>query len=196
MKVDLEKASSAVRELLIALGHDPDEEGLRGTPGRVARAMQEMTSGYDLDVAQVLCTSDGTTGFDASEHVDHDQMIVVRGIPFWSMCEHHLLPFHGTADVGYIPGESGQVVGLSKLPRLVDLYARRLQLQERLTGQVAAALNEHLHPLGVAVRMEARHLCTACRGVRKDVTMVTSKLLGKFRDHAVRDEFWFLVGKQ
>lgn len=194
--IDEAAAESAVRALLAALGENVDSDGLKGTPSRVARAMLEMTSGHALDPATVLRTSDGADGFDVSGHYDHDQMIVVRGIQFWSTCEHHLLPFHGVSDVGYLPGEGGKVVGLSKIPRLVDVFARRLQIQERLTSQVAQALEECLHPRGVAVIMEARHLCTACRGVRKDVTMVTSRLTGVFHEHAVREEFWTLAGRR
>ena len=180
----------AVRALLEAMGEDPAREGLRGTPARAARAWQELTEGYHQDPAAVLCTSEGKEGFAAPSY---DQMIVVAAIPFFSTCEHHLLPFSGVVDVGYLPGPEGRVVGLSKIPRLVEVFARRLQLQEQLTAQIADALEAHLRPLGVGVRVRARHLCAACRGVRKDVTMITSKLNGEFRDAEVRAEFWQLA---
>ncbi len=160
--------------------------GLKDTPRRVAHAWKEMLSGLDTDPEEVL----GTV-FEES----YDQIVALRGIEFYSICEHHLLPFHGVAHVAYIPGLVGdgpkrRVVGISKLVRLVDCYARRLQLQERLTAQVAEALHKHLEPQGVAVVLEARHMCMACRGVRQGNTeMVTSKLLGAFFDsHTARME--------
>lgn len=187
---DLPSAEAAVRQLLCAMCEDPEREGLHGTPGRAAKAWRELTEGYHQNPGEVLKTSDGKAGFSAPEY---DQMIVVAGIPFWSTCEHHLMPFGGTVDVGYLPGEALRVVGLSKIPRLVEVYARRLQIQEQMTGQIAAALQQHLDPAGVGVRIKARHLCAACRGVRKDVNMVTSKLTGKFRQPEVRAEFWSLA---
>ena len=183
----LMKATMAIRALLEAIGEDPSREGLVGTPNRAAKAWGELTEGYEMDPAKVLRTSEGTDGFEADEY---DQMIVVAGIPFWSTCEHHLMPFGGVADVAYIPGEAKKVVGLSKIPRLVEVYARRLQIQEQMTAQIATALEKHLAPAGVGVRIKARHLCAACRGVRKDVNMVTSKLTGEFREPEVRAEFW------
>lgn len=184
---------AAVRHLLAAIGEDLHRDGLRGTPSRVFRAFLEMTAGHDENPVDVLRTADGSQGFSVPG--DSDQMVVVKAIPFWSTCEHHLLPFGGTVDVGYLPGPTGLVVGLSKIPRLVDVFARRLQIQERLTGDIARAMNDCLHPQGVGVRVEARHLCTSCRGIRKDVSMVTSRLTGAFREHAVRDEFWSLAGR-
>jgi GTP cyclohydrolase I len=187
---DVTRATEALRELLLALGEDADREGLRGTPLRSARAWVELTEGYRQDAGEVLRTSEGKDGFSAPSY---DQMIVVAGIPFWSTCEHHLIPFGGVVDVAYLPGAAGKVVGLSKIPRLVEVYARRLQIQEQLTAQIAGALEEHLQPIGVGVRVSARHLCASCRGVRKDVTMITSKLTGRFRDPEVRAEFWTLA---
>jgi GTP cyclohydrolase I len=188
---DHDAAAQAVRDLLLAVGEDPTRQGLQGTPDRVARAWAEMLEGYRLDAAQVLRTSDGADGFTDTD--GFDQMVVLTGFPFHSTCEHHLLPFGGVADVGYLPGEAGLVVGLSKLGRLVDLYARRLQVQERLTQQVAQALQDHLQPRGVGVRLRAVHHCMVCRGVRRAGTMATEVLLGGFREqHAVRDEFWHL----
>jgi GTP cyclohydrolase I len=186
---DSDAAAQAVRDLLAAVGEDVAREGLLGTPDRVARAWAEMLSGYALDPAQVLKTSDGGDGFNGT---GYDGLVVLAGVPFYSTCEHHLLPFGGLADIGYLPGDSGTVVGLSKLARLVDVYAQRLQVQERMTGQIAQALQTHLQPRGVGVRLRATHHCMVCRGVRKAGTMGTEVLLGAFRDHAVRDEFWHL----
>ena len=188
--VDLAAASTAVRDLLRALGEDPEREGLLDTPMRVAKAWDEILSGRLLDPAAVLKTSSGADGFD--EVGGYDQMIVVSSIPFASVCEHHMLPFIGHADVGYLPGASGRVVGLSKIPRLVDAFARRLQVQERMTQQVADALLTHLGAQGVGVRITSEHLCASCRGVKKQSRMVTEALLGNFREHAVREEFWHL----
>ncbi|MHA6624100.1 GTP cyclohydrolase I FolE [Pseudonocardia sichuanensis] len=156
--VDHARAEAAVRELLIAVGEDPDREGLRETPARVARAYEEIFQGLYSDPDEVL---DRT--FD--EH--HQELILVKDIPMFSMCEHHLVPFHGVAHVGYIPNIDGRVTGLSKLARLVDLYARRPQVQERLTAQVADALRRKLEPQGVIVVIEAEHLCMGMRGIRK-----------------------------
>lgn len=181
-------ASDAVRQLLAALGEDTQREGLQGTPDRVAKAWTEMLSGMHLQPADVLRTSTGGDGF--SDVGGFDQMVVLADIPFHSVCEHHMLPFSGFADVGYLPGDSGLVVGVSKLARLVDVYARRLQVQERMTQQVAQTLNEHLQARGVGVRVRGVHHCMSCRGVRKAGTMATEVLLGAFRDHAVRAEFW------
>lgn len=189
---DFERVARAVHFLLVALGEDPDREGLRGTPTRSARAWHEMLSGYRKDAAKVLRTSDGTTGFE--DVGGYDQMIVVGGLPFSSICEHHLLVFRGVVDVGYLPDEdTGRVVGLSKIPRLVEVFARRLQVQERMTQQVAQALDEHLSPLGVGVCVRSEHMCMSCRGVRKRGVMVTEALLGAFRKPEVRAEFWRLA---
>ena len=171
---DSARLEAAVRELLYAVGEDPERDGLRDTPARVARAYAEMFSGLGRDAAGVL-----TTVFD----VDHDEMVIVRGIELFSVCEHHLVPFHGEAHVGYIPNQRGQVTGLSKLARVVDLFARRPQVQERLTSQIADAIEEHLEPQGVIVVVEAEHLCMSMRGVRKPGSKtVTSAVRGLFRD--------------
>lgn len=165
-------ALAAVVELLYHIGEDPGREGLLDTPARVARALREMTSGYEEDPAEIL----GTT-FD----VACDELVVLRGIRFTSLCEHHMLPFTGTATVGYLPG--ARVVGLSKLARLVLCFARRLQVQERLTRQVARAIMEHLDAAGAGVVVRAHHHCMGCRGVKQpDAEMVTSAMLGAFRD--------------
>lgn len=173
-------AESSIRLLLAHLGEDPDRDGLHDTPARVVRALVEMTEGYRQDPADVLSTT-----FDTDVH--YDQMVMSLGIPFTSLCEHHMLPFVGHVDIGYLP--AGRVVGLSKLARLVDIYARRLQVQERMTQQIADAIREHLHPLGVGVVVHAHHSCQAARGIRKDGTMVTSAMHGEFRDGPVRAEF-------
>lgn len=166
-----EDAIGAVRGLLDFIGEDPDRPGLVETPRRVLAALIEMTAGYADDPSKIL----GTFFED-----DTDEMIVVSGIEFTSLCEHHLLPFVGTATVGYIP--QGRVVGLSKIPRLVECYARRLQMQERMTRQIADALNEHASPLGVGVVVNAHHSCMGCRGVRKPAArMITSAMLGAMR---------------
>jgi GTP cyclohydrolase I len=184
--VDLPRAEAAVLELLLALGEDPEREGLRETPRRVARAYAEQFAGLDGDPRSVL-----TTVFDE----DHDEMVLVRHIEMWSSCEHHLVPFFGRAHVGYIPNEKGQITGISKLARLVDLYARRPQVQERLTTQVADALVEVLDPQGVIVVVEAEHLCMSMRGVRKPGALtVTSAVRGIFlRDPATRAEAMSLI---
>jgi GTP cyclohydrolase I len=184
--VDHERAEAAVRELLIAVGEDPDRAGLRDTPARVARAYAETFAGLWQDPGDVL-----TTTFDE----DHDEMVLVKDIPMYSTCEHHLVPFHGVAHIGYIPGLDGRVTGLSKLARLVEVYARRPQVQERMTGQIADALNDVLKPRGVLVVLEAEHLCLAMRGVRKPgSTTVTSAVRGIFRDNsATRAEAMSLV---
>lgn len=182
----------AVRGLLVALQRDVDSEALAGTPNRVARAWEELLAGYGQDPAEVMRCTGGAEGFE--QH--YDGMVVLAGLPFTSTCEHHLLPFVGTADVAYIPGPSGRVVGLSKLARLVDVYARRLQLQERLTTEVATALATVTEAAGVGVRFRAVHQCMVCRGVRKAGTMSTQVLLGCFREHEVRAEFWQLANQK
>ena len=172
----------AVRDILREIGEDPERQGLLGTPGRVHRMYAELTAGYHVDPVRLL---NGAV-FD----VDYSEMVVVKDIPFHSLCEHHLLPFFGTAAVAYIP--SGRVIGLSKIPRVVEMYARRLQVQERLTQQVADFLMEHLEPKGVGVVLEATHLCAVMRGVRKPGTiMTTSAVLGLFRrNDKTRAEFF------
>jgi GTP cyclohydrolase I len=173
-RVDVARAEAAVRELLIAVGEDPDREGLRATPTRVARAYEEIFGGLHVDPDEVLQTT-----FDEN----HDELVLVKDIPLYSVCEHHLVPWHGTAAVGYIPGQDGRITGLSKLARLVDLYARRPQVQERLTSQVADAMARRLEPQGVIVVIEAEHLCMAMRGVRKPgARTMTSAVRGIFKD--------------
>ena len=172
--VDLARIERAVGEILIAIGEDPQREGLRDTPARVARAYAEQFAGLRQQPEDVL-----TTVFDA----DHDEMVLVREIELYSTCEHHLTPFFGFAHVGYIPNEKGQITGLSKLARLVDLYARRPQVQERMTSQIADALLAVLEPRGVIVVIEAEHLCMSMRGVRKPgAKTVTSAVRGMFLD--------------
>jgi len=187
---DAKKVEEAIALFLAAAGEDPEREGLQGTPDRVARAWREILKGYNETPSEVLKTHRGEDGFVDID--GYDQMVVLSDLPFYSTCEHHLLPFSGLADIGYLPGESGLVVGLSKLARIVDTFARRLQVQERLTRQIADALEEHLKPAGVAVRIRAKHECMACRGVNKGGTMATEALVGAFREHAVRAEFWSL----
>ena len=173
------------RELLVALGEDPAREGLVKTPDRLARALRELTAGYHVDVEKLL------NGARFTER--YDEVVLVKDIDFYSLCEHHLLQFFGKCHVAYLP--SGRIIGLSKIPRLVDSFARRLQVQERLTTQIAETLQEHLQPQGVAVVMEARHLCMMMRGVTKqNAAMVTSAMLGRFRtDSKTRSEFFALL---
>lgn len=183
--VDLPRIEAAVREILLAVGEDPDRDGLVDTPGRVARAYAEVFSGLRADPAELLATT-----FD----IDHGELVIVRDIPLYSTCEHHLVPFHGVAHVGYLPGSSGKVTGLSKIARLVDLFAKRPQVQERLTTQVADALVEHLDVGGVIVVVEAEHLCMSMRGVRKPGSnTVTSAVRGIMRNAATRSEAMSLV---
>lgn len=183
--VDLERIEAAVREILIAIGEDPDREGLRDTPDRVARMYAEVFSGLTTDLGDEL---------EVTFPEDHREMVVLRDIPFASFCEHHLLPFTGVAHVGYIP--NGQVIGLSKLARLVEHYARRPQIQERLTSEIADRLMESLEPDGVAVLVESTHTCMTVRGVQKlGATMVTSAVRGGFlRRPETRAEFFALIG--
>ncbi len=175
------RVEAAVREILVEIGEDPDRDGLARTPERMHRMYAELTAGYRVDPDRLI---NGAV-FD----VDYSEMVIVKDIPFYSLCEHHLLPFFGTASVAYIP--RGRVIGLSKIPRIVEMYARRLQVQERLTQQVADFLQEHLQPQGVGVVMEATHLCAVMRGVRKPGTiMTTSAVLGIFRSRdKTRAEF-------
>ncbi|WP_109506441.1 GTP cyclohydrolase I FolE [Nocardioides speluncae] len=182
---DEQRAEAAVRELLAAIGEDPNREGLRDTPRRVARAYAELTAGMRMRPEEVL-----TTTFD----IGHDEMVLVRDIELWSMCEHHLVPFTGVAHVGYIPAESGKITGLSKLARLVDLYAKRPQVQERLTTQVADAMMELLDARGVIVVIEAEHLCMTMRGVRKaGARTITSAVRGQMHHAATRAEAMALI---
>ena len=174
-----------IRQLLAELGEDPSREGLLDTPKRVEKALAFLTSGYATDVDATLN--------NALFSVDYNEMVIVRDIDFYSLCEHHLLPFFGKCHVAYIP--QGRVLGLSKIPRLVDIFARRLQIQERLTNQIAETLREKVDPLGVAVVMEATHLCMAMRGVEKQNSYtITSAMLGVFREDArTRMEFLELI---
>ena len=178
-----------VREMLELLGEDPDRDGLRRTPERVARSLKFLTQGYGLDADDVISDA-------IFPEENHGNMVLVRDIEFYSLCEHHLLPFHGKAHVAYIP--DGSIVGLSKLARVVDLFARRLQVQERLTDQIAEALEIHLRPKGVGVVVEAAHMCMAMRGVEKQNSKtVTSAVRGSFRDDPrTRDEFLRLTLQQ
>lgn len=174
-----------IRQLLTALGEDPDREGLQQTPRRVDQSLRALTSGYHADLDAVIN--------DALFTVEYSEMVIVRDIDFYSLCEHHLLPFFGKCHVAYIP--DGKVIGLSKIPRLVDVFARRLQVQERLTLQVAETIRDRIRPLGVAVVMEATHLCMAMRGVEKQNSVTTtSAMLGVFREDArTRHEFLELL---
>ncbi|MFE2532677.1 GTP cyclohydrolase I FolE [Streptomyces sp. NPDC059371] len=182
---DEKRAENAVRELLIAVGEDPDREGLRETPARVARAYKEIFAGLIQRPEDVL-----TTTFD----LGHDEMVLVKDIEVFSTCEHHLVPFRGVAHVGYIPSTSGKITGLSKLARLVDVYARRPQVQERLTTQIADSLMEILEPRGVIVVVECEHMCMSMRGIRKPgAKTITSAVRGQLRDAATRNEAMSLI---
>jgi GTP cyclohydrolase I len=185
-RYDQDRAEKAVRELLWAIGENPERPGLLDTPARVARAYKEMFAGLYVNPDDVLNTT-----FDEQ----HDELVLVKSIPMYSTCEHHLVAFHGVAHVGYIPGADGRVTGLSKLARVVDLYAKRPQVQERLTGQVADALMRKLDPRGVIVVIEAEHLCMAMRGVRKPgATTTTSAVRGQFKtDSTLRAEALDLI---
>ena len=182
-----EELERLVRRQLELLGEDPSREGLLRTPERVATSLAWLTRGYDMDARDVI----GDAVFDET----HDNMVMVRDIELYSMCEHHMLPFFGKAHVAYIP--EGRVIGLSKIPRIVDMYAHRLQVQERMTQQIAQLLMDSLQPKGVACVVEALHMCTLMRGVRKQgATMVTSSMLGTFRrDGRTREEFLTLIGR-
>lgn len=188
--VSLEAASTQelYRELLRRMGEDPDRDGLVRTPERMEKSMAFLTKGYVMDVTAVL--------HDALFDVDYDEMVIVKDIEFFSQCEHHLLPFFGKAHIAYVP--NGKVIGLSKIPRLVDVFSRRLQVQERLTKQVSEAIQEAINPQGVAVILEAQHLCMMMRGVEKQhSSTVTSAMLGVFKDQMqTRNEFLSLVRRQ
>ncbi|MFF3689864.1 GTP cyclohydrolase I FolE [Streptomyces sp. NPDC002187] len=182
---DEKRAENAIRELLIAVGEDPDREGLRETPARVARAYREIFGGLWQQPEDVL-----TTTFD----LGHDEMVLVKDIEVTSCCEHHLVPFRGVAHVGYIPSTSGKITGLSKLARLVDVFARRPQVQERLTTQIADSLMEILEPRGVIVVIECEHMCMSMRGIRKPgAKTITSAVRGQLRDGATRNEAMSLI---
>lgn len=177
------EAENAVARLLEHVGEDPSREGLLDTPKRVAKALLELTEGYEQDPAAIL----GRVFSEAAE-----EMVLVRDVPFWSLCEHHMLPFRGTATIAYVPSD-GRIVGLSKISRLVQCYARRLQVQERLTREIAQALEDHLAPAGVAVLVQGEHTCMSMRGIRTPATMVTSHFLGSLREPGARKEFLALA---
>ncbi|WRH26300.1 GTP cyclohydrolase I FolE [Arthrobacter sp. JZ12] len=183
--VDQPRIERAVREILAAIGEDPDRNGLQETPKRVARAYAEFFAGLHQDPGDILSTT-----FD----LDHEELVLVKDIPFYSTCEHHLVPFHGTAHIGYIPSEEGKITGLSKLARLVEVYARRPQVQERLTTQIVDALMDHLQPKGAIVVIECEHMCMSMRGIRKPgAKTVTSAVRGQVRDAATRAEAMSLI---
>jgi GTP cyclohydrolase I len=184
--MDDEKIIEGVKLALQGIGENPTREGLLKTPSRVAKAYHELMAGYAQDPRKILATDFDSDGYD--------QMVALREVEFWSMCEHHMLPFHGTATVAYIPQK--RVVGLSKLARLVDCFARRLQIQERMTQEIANAMMEHLRPRGVGVVVKAKHLCMTARGINKQNSeMVTSAVLGQMMvDSKARDEFLRLAG--
>jgi GTP cyclohydrolase I len=183
--IDQPRAQAAVRELLLAIGEDPDRDGLQDTPARVARAYAEVFAGLDMTPDDVLSTT-----FE----IGHDELVLVRDIDVYSTCEHHLVPFHGVAHVGYIPSKDGRVTGLSKLARLVDVFARRPQVQERMTTQIADALMERLQPRGVVVVVECEHLCMAMRGIRRPGTRtITSAVRGQLLEPATRAEAMSLI---
>ncbi len=183
--VDLPRIEAAVREILIAIGEDPERDGLLKTPARVARSYAEIYAGVSMHPQDVL-----TTTFD----LGHDEMVLVKDIEVYSTCEHHLVPFHGVAHVGYIPSRDGKIAGLSKFARLIEVFARRPQVQERLTSQVADSLMELLEPRGVAVVLECEHLCMSMRGVRKPgARTVTSAMRGQMREPATRAEVLSLI---
>ncbi|MDR4534825.1 GTP cyclohydrolase I FolE [Glutamicibacter sp. PS] len=185
MTIDQPRIAAAVREILLAIGEDPDREGLTETPSRVAKAYAEFFAGLHQEPAEHLSTT-----FD----IGHDEMVLVKDIPFYSTCEHHLVPFYGTAHIGYIPGKGGKVTGLSKLARLVEVYARRPQVQERLTTQIVDALMEHLSASGAIVVVECEHMCMSMRGVRKPgAKTVTSAVRGQLRESATRAEAMSLI---
>ncbi|MBO0595445.1 GTP cyclohydrolase I FolE [Nesterenkonia sp. E16_7] len=183
--VDLPRIEAAVREILLAVGEDPEREGLKGTPARVARAYEEAFLGLREDPAELMSTT-----FD----IGHEELVLVRDVPFYSTCEHHLVPFFGHAHIGYIPSPEGRVTGLSKLARLVDIFAKRPQVQEQLTTQVVDALVQHLTPGGAMVVVEAEHLCMSMRGVSKPgARTITSAVRGQLRDPATRAEAMSLM---
>lgn len=183
--VDQPRIERAIREILAAIGEDPDRDGLLETPKRVARAYAEFFAGLHQDPKDVLSTT-----FD----LDHEELVLVKDIPFYSTCEHHLVPFHGSAHIGYIPSEDGKITGLSKLARLVEIFARRPQVQERLTTQIVDAMMEHLQPKGAIVVIECEHMCMSMRGIRKPgAKTVTSAVRGQVREAATRAEAMSLI---
>lgn len=185
MTVDKPRIEAAVREILAAIGEDPDRDGLLDTPARVARAYEEMYAGLHMNAADILSTT-----FD----LDHEELVLVKDIPFYSTCEHHLVPFHGKAAVAYLPGSGGKVTGLSKLARVVDMYARRPQVQERLTAQIADSIMENLDARGAMVVVECEHMCMSMRGIQKPGAMtVTSAVRGQMRQPTTRAEVLSLI---
>jgi len=184
-QIDQPRIAAAVREILEAIGEDPNRDGLVDTPNRVAKAYAEFFAGLHQSAADHLSTT-----FD----IEHDEMVLVKDIPFYSTCEHHLVPFYGSAHIGYIPGKGGKVTGLSKLARLVEVYARRPQVQERLTTQIVDSLVEHLNPAGAIVVIECEHMCMSMRGVQKPgAKTVTSAVRGQLRETATRAEAMSLI---
>ncbi|TAP28826.1 MULTISPECIES: GTP cyclohydrolase I FolE [Micrococcaceae] len=184
-QIDQPRIAAAVREILEAIGEDPNRDGLVDTPNRVAKAYAEFFAGLHQNAAEHLSTT-----FD----IEHDEMVLVKDIPFYSTCEHHLVPFYGSAHIGYIPGKGGKVTGLSKLARLVEVYARRPQVQERLTTQIVDSLVEHLNPAGAIVVIECEHMCMSMRGVQKPgAKTVTSAVRGQLRETATRAEAMSLI---
>lgn len=183
----MDTMNKSVRELLVQIGEDPEREGLLKTPERVSKSLRFLTGGYRMKPSAILR--------GAIFHEDCDEMVIVKDIDIFSLCEHHMLPFYGKAHVAYIP--DGKIIGLSKIPRLVEVFARRLQVQERLTNQIASTLFDSLHPRGVGVVIEALHLCMAMRGVEKQNSItVTSAMMGNFKsDHRTRQEFLSLIRK-
>lgn len=177
----------AIKEILLEIGEDPKREGLRGTPDRMERMYKEITAGYQMDPKEVIN--------EAIFHIKYDEMVVVKDIEFYSLCEHHMLPFFGKCNIAYIP--NGKIVGLSKIPRIVEVFSRRLQVQERMTVQIADFMKKELDPLGVAVVVEAYHLCMAMRGVKKsEANMLTSSMRGAFKkDERTRGEFLSFIGR-
>jgi GTP cyclohydrolase I len=182
--MDKSKVQALTRELLEVIGEDPKREGLRETPRRIADMYAELTEGYYMNPKEIL----------AKEWNETSGMVVAKGIDFFSLCEHHILPFFGKVHLGYIPART--VVGISKLVRLVDCFSKRLQLQERMTKQIADAINENLHPSGVAVVVQARHLCMQMRGVKSSADIVTSELRGQFEKPETRSEFFDMLRKE
>ena len=185
--ITIEKISSRYKEIIKAIGEDPERDGLKRTPERVAKSLQFLTHGYDLDPEKILRS--------AMFKEDYKQMVIVKDIEIYSLCEHHMLPFFGKAHVAYIP--NGYIVGLSKIPRVVDAFARRLQVQERLTTQIKNCLHENLKPLGVAVVIEAQHLCMQMRGIQKQNSITTtSEFTGAFLKETTRSEFIHLISSK
>jgi GTP cyclohydrolase I len=182
--MDKKRMQQLTKDLLVEMGENPEREGLQDTPRRVADTYAELTEGYSMNPKQLL----------SKEWSEVSGMVVAKDIGFFSLCEHHLLPFHGKVHIGYIPSKS--VVGLSKLVRLVDCFSKRLQLQERMTKQIADALNDNLHPYGVVVVVQARHLCMEMRGVKSGADIVTSEIRGQFRKAETRNEFFEMLRKE